>query len=77
MDHDLVLRLDDPQFPQLLLSGKPYAISDPFLSICTVMPVPLFIIHIRNEPRSYSIYLFRTQNVNTSNFKKLIVTLSR
>lgn len=41
------------------------------------MPMPLFTTHTRNEPRSYSVYLFRAQNLKTNDFTKLLVTLTR
>lgn len=39
--------------------------------------MPLFTTHTGNEPRCYSVYLFRAQNLKTNDFTKLLVTLTR
>lgn len=41
------------------------------------MPMPSFPTHTRNEPRSYSVYLFRAQNLKTKDFTKPPVILTR
>lgn len=72
----LPLTLNDSQSPQLLRSWKPCAISDPFLGICTVMPMPLSTTPVKNEPRSCSMYPYTPQNTK-ANFQKLPVTLPK